>query len=100
MSYLAEARAGLETQTVALLQRGIEQVMHGRTAIVIAHRLSTTRDSDRIVVLKQGEIAEQGNHDQLMALGGLYADLYTMGFRDAAEAIPEAGDPVAAAGGQ
>lgn len=97
---LDEATAGIDTQTEALLQRGIEKVMHGRTAIVIAHRLSTIRDSDRIVVLRQGEIAEQGTHDQLMALGGLYADLYTMGFRDAAEGIPETGDPIAAAGGQ
>jgi ATP-binding cassette subfamily B protein len=88
---LDEATAGIDTQTEALLQRGIARVMEGRTAIVIAHRLSTIRDSDRIVVLRGGEIAEIGNHEELMNLGGLYADLYTMGFRDVGE--------VAAAGG-
>ncbi|MEO8538608.1 MAG: ABC transporter ATP-binding protein [bacterium] len=79
---LDEATAGIDTQTEALLQQGIAKVMEGRTAIVIAHRLSTIRDSDRIIVLRDGQIAEAGNHDELMALGGLYADLYTMGFRD------------------
>ncbi len=79
---LDEATAGIDTQTEALLQEGIARVMEGRTAIVIAHRLSTIRDSDRIIVLRGGEIAEEGNHQQLMAMGGLYADLYTMGFRD------------------
>ena len=79
---LDEATAGIDTQTESLLQQGIAKVMEGRTAIVIAHRLSTIRDSDRIIVLRGGEIAEQGTHHQLMALGGLYADLYSMGFRD------------------
>jgi ATP-binding cassette subfamily B protein len=79
---LDEATAGIDTQTEAMLQRGIAKVMEGRTSIVIAHRLSTIRDSDRIILLRGGEIAEEGNHQQLMALGGLYADLYTMGFRD------------------
>lgn len=81
---LDEATAGIDTQTEALLQAGIAKVMEGRTAIVIAHRLSTIRDSDRIIVLRGGEIAEVGNHHELMELGGLYADLYSMGFRDVA----------------
>lgn len=96
---LDEATAGIDTQTEALLQKGIEQVMHGRTAIVIAHRLSTIRDSDRIIVLAHGEIAEQGSHDELMAQGGLYADLYSMGFRDTAASAEPAGFEVSAAGG-
>ncbi len=79
---LDEATAGIDTQTEVLLQRGIERVLSGRTAVVIAHRLSTIRDSDRIIVLKDGEIVEEGDHDDLMATGGLYAELYTMGFRD------------------
>jgi len=57
--------------------------MKGRTAIVIAHRLSTIRDSDRIIVLKDGRIAEVGNHRELMDARGIYFDLYTMGFEDA-----------------
>ncbi len=88
---LDEATAGIDTQTEALLQQGIAKVMEGRTAIVIAHRLSTIRDSDRIVVLREGEVAEIGNHDELMARGGLYADLYTMGFRDVGEASAAGG---------
>ena len=87
---LDEATAGIDTQTEALLQAGIARVMEGRTAIVIAHRLSTIRDSDRIVVLRGGEIAEIGNHNQLMELGGLYADLYSMGFRDVAATAEDA----------
>jgi ATP-binding cassette subfamily B protein len=53
---------------------------------VIAHRLSTVRDSDRIIVLRGGTIAESGNHDELMAQGGLYHDLYALGFQDLPEA--------------
>lgn len=87
---LDEATAGIDTQTESLLQQGIARVMEGRTAIVIAHRLSTIRDSDRIVVLRGGEIAEIGNHSELMALSGLYADLYTMGFRDVAATAEDA----------
>jgi ATP-binding cassette subfamily B protein len=87
---LDEATAGIDTQTEALLQAGIAKVMEGRTAIVIAHRLSTIRDSDRIIVLRGGEIAEVGNHHELMELGGLYADLYSMGFRDVAGSAEDA----------
>ncbi|MGH2633579.1 MAG: ABC transporter ATP-binding protein, partial [Tepidiformaceae bacterium] len=80
---LDEATAGIDTQTEMLLQRGIAGLMEGRTAVVIAHRLSTIRDSDRIIVLKDGGIAEEGNHRTLMDAHGIYYDLYTMGFEDA-----------------
>ncbi|MGE3074155.1 MAG: ABC transporter ATP-binding protein [Dehalococcoidia bacterium] len=96
---LDEATAGIDTQTEALLQKGIEKVMHGRSAIVIAHRLSTIRDSDRIIVLRHGEIAEEGNHDELMRHGGLYADLYSMGFRDTAGGPETVKQDASAAGG-
>jgi ATP-binding cassette subfamily B protein len=82
---LDEATAGIDTQTEIILQRGVSRLMEGRTAIVIAHRLSTIRDSDRIIVLKDGGIAEEGNHRQLMEQQGIYYDLYTMGFRDVAQ---------------
>jgi ATP-binding cassette subfamily B protein len=79
---LDEATAGIDTQTEMILQRGVARLMEGRTAIVIAHRLSTIRDSDRIIVLKDGHIAEEGNHQSLMQAGGIYYELYNMGFRD------------------
>jgi ATP-binding cassette subfamily B protein len=89
---LDEATAGIDPHTEAVLQRGIARLMEGRTAIVIAHRLSTVRKSDRIIVLDQGLIVEEGNHDELMRLGGIYYTLSTMGFRDVPEPADEA-DP-------
>jgi ABC-type multidrug transport system fused ATPase/permease subunit len=88
---LDEATAGIDTQTEVILQRGVAKLMEGRTAIVVAHRLSTIRDSDRIIVLKEGQIAEEGNHASLMQARGIYYDLYTMGFKDVAageEVVP------------
>jgi ATP-binding cassette, subfamily B, multidrug efflux pump len=96
---LDEATAGIDTQTEAVLQAGIARLMEGRTAIVIAHRLSTIRDSDRIVVLEGGRVVEEGNHAQLMALGGVYHRLYTMGFRDVTESESEAAEEGVGANG-
>jgi ABC-type multidrug transport system fused ATPase/permease subunit len=78
---LDEATASVDPLTEALIQEGLDTVMNDRTSIVIAHRLSTIRNADRIIVLRQGKIIEQGNHQQLLAQGGHYAELYNTYFR-------------------
>jgi ABC-type multidrug transport system fused ATPase/permease subunit len=78
---LDEATASVDPFTEALIQEGLEAVMRGRTSIVIAHRLSTVRHAHRIIVLRSGEIIEEGTHDALLASGGHYAELYNTYFR-------------------
>ena len=74
---LDEATSSIDTRTETLVQRGMDSLMHGRTTFVIAHRLSTVRNSDIINVMDHGRIIEQGNHEQLLALRGKYYQLYT-----------------------
>jgi ATP-binding cassette, subfamily B, bacterial len=74
---LDEPTSALDVESEHLIQRALKALLHGRTAFVIAHRLSTVRDADRIVVIKGGEIAEAGNHTELLAQGGYYASLLT-----------------------
>jgi ATP-binding cassette subfamily B protein len=77
---LDEATAHLDSENESAVQRALAHALTGRTSLVIAHRLSTIRDADEIVVLASGSIAERGTHDDLLARGGLYADLYRTQF--------------------
>ena len=78
---LDEATSSLDSESEALVQEALEVLMQGRTVFVIAHRLSTIRAADRIVVLEAGRVVQAGTHDQLLAQGGLYAELYERQFR-------------------
>ena len=77
---LDEATSSIDTRTEALVQAGMDNLMEGRTVFVIAHRLSTVRNSDAIMVLEQGRIIERGSHDDLIAQKGVYYQLYTGAF--------------------
>jgi len=77
---LDEATSSVDTRTEQLIQKAMDNLMKGRTSFVIAHRLSTIRDADRILVMKDGDIIEQGTHDELIAKNGFYADLYNSQF--------------------
>ena len=82
---LDEATSSVDTRTEVLIQKAMDNLMKGRTSFVIAHRLSTIRDADLILVMKDGDIVEQGNHEELLAKGGFYADLYNSQFENAGE---------------
>lgn len=81
---LDEATSNVDTRTEELIQRAMDALMQGRTSFVIAHRLSTIRNADVILVIRDGDIVEKGTHDELLALGGFYADLYNSQFDEAA----------------
>jgi subfamily B ATP-binding cassette protein MsbA len=77
---LDEPTAALDSESEKLVIEGLERLMKGRTVITIAHRLSTIRDADKIIVLRDGLVAEQGTHEQLLALDGVYAELHRVQF--------------------
>lgn len=80
---LDEATSSVDTRTEVLIQKAMDNLMHNRTSFIIAHRLSTIRNADSILVMKDGDIVEQGSHLELLAKGGFYADLYNSQFENA-----------------
>lgn len=80
-----EATSSVDTRTEVLIQRAMDRLMEGRTSFIIAHRLSTIRDADMILVMKDGDIVETGRHEELLARGGFYAELYRSQFANAAD---------------
>ena len=78
---LDEATSALDNTTEILIQEALDELCKGRTTLVVAHRLSTIKNADEIAVVADGRIAEQGTHDELVAKGGIYSDLYRLQFR-------------------
>ena len=89
---LDEATANIDTHSERLIQQALGTILRGRTSLVIAHRLSTIRSADRIVVMRDGEIVEIGSHEELIALDGIYADLYRMTYRRSSDNGGPGGD--------
>jgi ABC-type multidrug transport system fused ATPase/permease subunit len=79
---LDEATASIDSHTESLIQNSLHRIMEGRTSVVIAHRLSTIREADKILVLHKGRLVEQGTHDELLQVGGLYAALHSLQFQE------------------
>ena len=80
MLILDEATSSIDTRTELMVQEAFDRLMEGRTSFIVAHRLSTIRNADEILVMKDGSIIEQGSHDNLMAKGGFYQNLYNSQF--------------------
>ena len=85
MLILDEATSSIDTRTEMLIQEAFDRMMQGRTSFIVAHRLSTIRNADEILVMKDGSIIEQGNHEELMAKGGFYQKLYNSQFVQVSE---------------
>lgn len=79
---LDEATSSVDTETEQVIQRAIRELLHGRTSIVVAHRLSTIQSSNKIIVMHKGEVRETGTHQELLALGGIYSTLYQLQYKD------------------
>lgn len=80
---LDEATSSVDTRTEIRIQKAMDNLMRGRTSFIIAHRLSTIRDADLILVMKDGDIVEQGTHEELLEKNGFYAELYNSQFEQA-----------------
>ena len=81
MLILDEATSSIDTRTEVQIQQAFDTLMEGRTSFVVAHRLSTIRNADLILVMRDGQIVEQGRHEELLASGGFYAKLYMSQFQ-------------------
>ena len=79
---LDEATSSVDTRTEERIQHAMDNLMEGRTSFIIAHRLSTIRNADLILVMKEGDIVEQGDHEELLALNGVYAEMYNSQFEN------------------
>lgn len=79
---LDEATSALDAQSEKVVQQALDSLAGGRTTLVIAHRLSTVRNADKIIVMERGQVADQGTHQELIERGGIYADLYRLQFQD------------------
>jgi ATP-binding cassette subfamily B protein len=90
---LDEATAHLDSESEIAVQRALKTALAGRTSLVIAHRLSTVREADRILVVEEGRVVERGRHDDLLAAGGLYAELYRTQFERQGQGGPELRSP-------
>ena len=82
---LDEATSSIDTRTELQIQAAMDNLMKGRTSFIIAHRLSTIKNADLILVMNHGDIVEQGTHEELLAKGGFYADLYNSQFEEVEE---------------
>ena len=82
---LDEATSSVDTRTEVLIQKAMDTLMQGRTSFIIAHRLSTIKNADLILCMNNGDIVEQGTHEELLAKGGFYADLYNSQFDEGEE---------------
>jgi ATP-binding cassette subfamily B protein len=94
---LDEATAHLDSESEVAVQRALKTALAGRTSLVIAHRLSTIREADQILVIEAGQIRERGQHEELLAVGGLYAELYHTQFADQEPSAVAGEDPLATA---
>lgn len=79
---LDEATSSVDTRTEELIQEAMDKLTEGRTSFIIAHRLSTIKNADKILVMKEGNIVEQGTHEELLKKNGAYAELYNSQFQD------------------
>jgi ABC-type multidrug transport system fused ATPase/permease subunit len=87
---LDDSTSSVDVETERMIHQAMTDVMKGRTTFIIAHRLSSVREADHIIVLKDGEIAEQGSHAELMAVGGTYREIYDLQLRPQEEVLLDA----------